>query len=376
MKKWQTALAAALVAIVAMAGIGAAPSVLSAEKDQPFETVNLTELENGEELYGKLMPVVVQALELSDEDAAEVSAESFYEVDLGNYPKGYTRQFIAFVYNYEWIELVLVAANDDASLVKVLDRSASSDEGDMFLNTAKLEFSTEGNYLYVWSQAPYSAYESIVELEWAGDRFYYASHVYDDPTARYYAEKADRLKAKDLNGLIELAEEGYPLYPGSYEETFTLAGPVLKLAQQQANKAHKKYPETALRYLEYGLEQYAEAYGTWGYVDGTLKKAELTDPERTYSESRLTLGAYVAALNDYGYYLYLNGQNKQAKPVLVNVVKLVPSRTVAYLNLADVEWKLGQREAAKTHYKQYLKLLGSKASAVAPKRAKERMNSK
>ncbi|WP_372631276.1 tetratricopeptide repeat protein [Cohnella sp.] len=72
----------------------------------------------------------------------------------------------------------------------------------------------------------------------------------------------------------------------------------------------------------------------------------------------------------------MTGQNKKAKPVLANVVKLVPSRTVAYLNLADVEWALGQRSAAKSHYKIYWKQLGSKASSIALKRVQERINSK
>jgi len=349
----------------------------AAAEETTFEPVNLTSLSDGGTLFDRILPVVSEALELSQEDEDAISAEDFYEVDLGNYPKGYSRQFIAFVYNYEWIELVLVAANEDASKIKVLDRASSSDEGDMFLNTSKIDFTTDGNHIYVWSQAPFSAYQSSVDLEWSGDRFYYVTHDYDDPTARYYEEKSALLKAKNLDGLIDLHEDGPPAYFAAYADAFLLAGPTLKFAQQKAIQANKKSAKTALAYIEYGLDQYAEAfYGTADYRDGKLTKAGIVGSDDLYPEGRLTLGVYVAALNDYGYYLDLTGRTKEAKRVLDNVVKLVPSRTVAYLNLADVEWKLGQKAAAKTHYKQYWKLLGNKASSVAPKRVQERINAK
>jgi len=377
MRKWKNWTLAALVAIFAFCSAPTVPAAFADDQVAPFEPVTLTSLKDGENLYKKIGPFVSAELQMSEEDAEGVSADSFYEVDLGNYPKGYTRQFIAFIFNYEWIELVLVATNDDASKIKLMDRAASSDDGDMFLNTAKLDFYTEGNDIVVWTQAPFSAYQSEVELEWAGDRFYVVSHEFDDPTARYYEEKAALLKAKDIDGLLMLYNEVSPFYPGSYDENYTLAAPALKLAHQMAQKAaQKKNVKAALKYLEYGFEQYAEAFGTWNYMDGTLVKKDIAGTDDFYLDERLSIAVYVGILNDYGYYLSLNGQNKKAKLILANVVKLVPSRTVAYLNLADVEWTLGQRTAAKAHYKQYWKLLGSKASSTAPKRVQERMNAK
>jgi len=377
MRRWKKGLLATLIALCAIAGFPHSPYAGAAEKT-PFEPVSLTQLKDGDRLYEAIMRVVTTEIELSKEDAAAIAAEDFYEVDLGNYPKGYTRQFISFIYNYEWIELVLVATNDDASKIRLLDRAASSESGDMFLNTAKLDFSTEENRIHVWTQVPFRAYESWVELEWAGDRFYVLGHEFDDPTANYYEEKAALLKAKNLEGLIELYALDDPMYPGAYAETYTLAAPTLKLAHQKALQANqKKDPKTAVSYLEYGLNQYGDAFGTWDYSEGKLAKEEIVgDADSSYKKSRLSLGTYVGILNDYGYFLSLTGQNKKAKLVLSNVIKLVPSRTVAYLNLADVEWALGQKSSAKGHYKTYWDQLGSKASTVAPKRVQERMNSK
>ncbi len=270
-----------------------------------------------------------------------------------------------------------MATNDDGSEVKLLNRAVSSDDGDMFINTAKLEFFTEGNHIYVWSQAPFSAYQSNVELEWAGDTFYVVSHVFNDPSARYYEEKERLLKAKDIQSLIAHYESYTPFYPGSYEGTYTLAAPTLRLAHQKALAAQKKDVKTAIKYLEYGLDQYAEGFDTWGYLDGNLKKSDIIgSDDSAYPEARLSLSVYVGILNDYGYFLSLTGRIKEAKPILSNVVKLVPARTVAYLNLADVEWALGQKTAAKAHYKQYWKLLGSKASSIAPKRVQDRIQAK
>jgi len=378
MRSWRKWFLIAALTLFAFAGVPQTPYAEAADGNAAFAPASLIELKDGTKLYERIWPFVADNLELSAEEAEAVTEESFYEVDLGNYPKGYTRQFISFIYNYEWIELVLVATNEDATKIVLLDRAASSETGDMFLNTAKLDFSTEDNRIYVWTQMPFRAFESVVELEWAGDRFYVISHEYDDPTANYYMEKADLLKAKDLDGLIELASFEYPMYPGAYEESYTLAAPTLKLAHQKALQAHKaKDNKKAVAYLEYGLEQYSEAFGTWDYAEGKLTKEDIVGFADAFdADSRLTLGAYVGILNDYGYFLSLTGQNKKAKPVLANVVKLVPSRTVAYLNLADVEWALGQRSAAKSHYKIYWKQLGSKASSVAPKRVQERINSK
>lgn len=339
--------------------------------------VNLEDLSDGAKLYPSLKKLVVRELGMYEEDAEFVLPESFYEVNLGNNPEGYTRQFAAFVYNYEWIELVLVASNKDASDVRLLNRAASSDDGDMFLSTTKLDFSTSGNLIQVWTQAPSSAFQSEVELEWAGDELYVVSHEYDDPTAKFYEKKERLLKAKDIPNLLYQYQTEFPYYQSFYEENYTLAAPTLKLAQQKALQTQKVSIKKAVEYLDFGLSQYADAFGTWGYSDGTLTKESIVGAkDSAYPEARLGLSAYVGILNDYGYFLSLAGRNKEAKPILANVIKLVPNRTVAYLNLADAEWALGQKSAAKGHYKTYLKLLGSKASSVAPARVQQRINAK
>ncbi|MFC5468067.1 hypothetical protein ACFPPD_04995 [Cohnella suwonensis] len=375
---WSKRILALMIAIFFLAGAQFATAAEGGGGDaEEIEPVNLGELADGAKVYPSLKDLLIDSLQLYEEDAEAIVPESFYEVDLGNNPQGYERQFMAFVYNYEWIELVLIASNKDASDVRLLDRAASSDEGYMFLNMAKLEFTTTGNLVQIWTEAPYSAFRSLVELEWAGDRFYVISHEYDDPSERYFEEKERLLKLKDIQKLVEQYETEIAYYPSAYEQNYTLAAPALKLAQQKANQIQKVDFKKAVEYLDYGLSQYADAFGTWGYVDGTLTKADIVGAEDSlYLEARLGLGVYVGMLNDYGYYLSLAGRNKEAVPVLANVIKLVPGRTVAYLNIADAEWTLGQKNAAKAHYKTYLKLLGGKAKSTAPARVQQRINAK
>lgn len=375
LKKWFLSL---ILACSVFIGLSFVPGETEAAVEKQDLPLTLTELSDGESIIEPLRNFVTEELSLSEDDASVLLAEEFYEVDLGLLPTGYTRQFLTFVYNSEWIELVLVAANDDASELVLLDRAVSSDEGDMFINTSKLEFWTEANHIYVWSQAPFRAFESNVELEWAGDKLYVVSHEYGDPSERYYDEKAQLIHAKNIQGLLHQWENNTPFYPSFYEQNFTLAAPALRLAHQKALEAQKKKSlKAAISYLEYGLAQYDEAFLTSGYLEGTLTKSDLIGEEDSlFPEERLTLAVYVGILNDYGYFLSLAGKNKEAKPILLNVVKLLPNRTVAYLNLADVEWSLGQKAAAKTHYKQYWKLLGTKAASIAPKRVQERIRAK
>ncbi len=95
-KKWTVSLTLALFTLVSL---HVAPRA-AAEPTTPVLPMNLAEVMDGEVLFEPLKDFVANELSLSDDDASVVGIESFHEVDLGNYPKGYTRQFLAFVYNY------------------------------------------------------------------------------------------------------------------------------------------------------------------------------------------------------------------------------------------------------------------------------------
>jgi TonB family protein len=83
---------------------------------------------------------------------------------------------------------------------------------------------------------------------------------------------------------------------------------------------------------------------TW---DEALKKADIQKKD------------YIAPLNDYGFYLQETGHDEPAVRVFRKVVALEPSREVAYLNLADSLWKLGDKDEAAPLYEKYKALMKS-----------------
>ncbi|WP_242487739.1 hypothetical protein [Pseudomonas sp. TH31] len=87
------------------------------------------------------------------------------------------------------------------------------------------------------------------------------------------------------------------------------------------------------------LSPYAENY----------QKAWLSDKE---------LGsAMISAINDYAYFLQENNQALESIPFLNDVVAAQPKRAVAWLNLADSNWAIGEKNDAAKQYAEYKRLM-------------------
>lgn len=61
--------------------------------------------------------------------------------------------------------------------------------------------------------------------------------------------------------------------------------------------------------------------------------------------------------NDYGYFLQQSQQESASIPPLLSVVHACPRRTVAYLNLGDSYWAVGDAVSASLFYQRYIDLL-------------------
>ena len=91
---------------------------------------------------------------------------------------------------------------------------------------------------------------------------------------------------------------------------------------------------------------------------------------------QLPLADYITAFNDYGFFLQQNGCLEESAAVLALATRLAPHRALAYLNLADSEWKLGQKTKAKNSYLNYLRLQREQAGQAAiPPRVLQRITS-
>lgn len=386
LKKWARRVAiAGLSFIIAGALIQTAPVASAAgagtavSQKEPEQAVYIDELPNGKAIGSAIGGFIAEELELSDEESEDMGDIPTMEVSVGGLPSGFTREFVSFTYSDEdGIELWLIATDAKVSNLTMLARISQDDDEDyLFINTSKLSVTYQGNRIQVWTQAPFRAFASEAELEWDGKTLNVMSHEYDDPTQRFYDKKRELIAKKDITGLLAQGGEGdgWVEYPGFYAEYYELAGPALLLSYDKAIALYKKDVRTAVKYLEYGLDQYGDTY--WiDYAGGKLTRTDIVGEPDAFNPPTVSFDKYIAILNDYAYFLSLAGRNKEAKPILANIISLVPGRTVAYLNLADVEWTLGQKTAAKAHYKQYWKLLGSKAANVAPKRVQERIKAK
>ncbi|MEN9306529.1 MAG: hypothetical protein RL173_461 [Fibrobacterota bacterium] len=85
------------------------------------------------------------------------------------------------------------------------------------------------------------------------------------------------------------------------------------------------------------------------------------------SKSSALYGSFnVAANNDLGFFLEQANRAAEAIPVLEKVVGFDPTRTPAYLNLADAYAKSSDKAKAKVNYQKYVELMekGGKGAKI------------
>jgi tetratricopeptide (TPR) repeat protein len=77
----------------------------------------------------------------------------------------------------------------------------------------------------------------------------------------------------------------------------------------------------------------------------------------------------VTIYNDLGFFLEQGGKYQEAVTLLEQVIKAVPSREVAYVNLGDSYWGLNKTTEAIGYYKTYVDLLkkAGKEKKISPK---------
>ncbi len=84
----------------------------------------------------------------------------------------------------------------------------------------------------------------------------------------------------------------------------------------------------------------------------------------------------VSAYNNMAYFLQLYGANKEAIYLLEKILQKYPNRTVAYYNIGDAYWAVGDKEKAKQAYRTYIKQMKAKGKEkripkIVLQRAKE-----
>jgi tetratricopeptide (TPR) repeat protein len=81
--------------------------------------------------------------------------------------------------------------------------------------------------------------------------------------------------------------------------------------------------------------------------------------DNTLNQKHITLKT-LTTYNDIAYYLQKAGANKEAIFLLEKIIKKFPNRTVAYYNLGDAYWELGEKDKAIKAYTTYIEQMCDK----------------
>ncbi|MDR3613315.1 MAG: tetratricopeptide repeat protein [Candidatus Obscuribacterales bacterium] len=80
---------------------------------------------------------------------------------------------------------------------------------------------------------------------------------------------------------------------------------------------------------------------------------------------------YIGAVNNYAFFLQLQGEHEKAIPIFKKIIAIDPERSVTYLNLGDSLFATGSKGAAETAYKNYELHLDK--HTIIPERVIERL---
>ncbi len=223
-------------------------------------------------------------------------------------------------------------------------------------NSVKTAGSCDGKQLTLYSQMPYWAATFIQTFEQNGRELHFLSHGFADASAEIL-EAA--IVAVETQGAEPVAPEGLEspfeglMYPHNYIHRYSMEAAIARghaaaLAQYKAGET-----EVAAKILQ---EMFELTRSLHTLVGGSSQMESLTPLQQwvaVWWEQDIPWQTYTPALNDYGFFLQELGEHGEAIGMLEAVVELAPNRTVAYLNLADSQWQLGQRAAAQRNYETY-----------------------
>lgn len=103
----------------------------------------------------------------------------------------------------------------------------------------------------------------------------------------------------------------------------------------------------------------------------TIENLFIEYPDMGQSETKII---NVESTNNQAFALEKLGANEESKTLLEEITRQFPDRIVAYLNLADVYWKLNEKDKAKENYNQYISLMKSQKKDLSkvPERVYDR----
>jgi len=276
------------------------------------------------------------------------------------------------VFNVDTNEVVLLRSTPNVSSTKyqVLDKSNIVFVGVIY------DISCNGNTVKIegkWAfRATVLKFKYIIEDNKLKQEKVTSSDFTMD---QIYSLRDKALEGKILESVNNAFEEGTVLYPQNYfrkNQVLDLTKEALLMGVNKALFYHNKNNnEMAANILKgvfyYSMALYQESYAIESYAVADSNPYLLPPDQHinngpTYwVETLKAMGVepkdFITALNDYGYYLYKNNDNKNAIIVLRVVLTEDPGRTMAYLNLADAYYDQKYPYPSQDMYIKYIKMM-------------------
>lgn len=211
----------------------------------------------------------------------------------------------------------------------------------------------EESILELIFQIPYCARYAGVQYAWEGDNLVPVEWLSGDPSLEALAN-VDSLLASGFIG--EAADELAPvLYPGYYYEPGRMAADFLRSAHEYAMEEYEEgNTEAAVNSFEEADEAMDLLLMPYPWYGGFQ---DSSDYEESSISDHMRIGEFIRIANNYGFFLEQYGNCEKAVDVLYGVLKLDPERMVAYLNIADALWGLGESGNAAEFYRTYVDMM-------------------
>jgi hypothetical protein len=242
---------------------------------------------------------------------------------------------------------------------------------DISVNLAKLDVESDHKNIYVSYEYPSKTVRVIQGIAWDGKTLTTVSGETEDPSS----DAVDLYKEIAVNGTRDQFQKAVKehklevMYPWNYFNSDYIAEIIAAVHQKALSDYHHDRLSEAIARLDLGLDCAEDL--------ARLKYSAPQDSVRwvglfASKDMELRPQQYIPAVNDYGYFLQKAGQDRSAATILRAVIKCDPKRTVAYLNLADSLWNLGDTKEAKSCYRQYLIRARREKRNSIPSRAVQR----
>ena len=268
------------------------------------------------------------------------------EVPPSMLPKGVTDLIIAGVPSGE-LSLTLYLIGNGPKGPDVL--ASGPYEGEYNFAKSFASWEADRAVLSLYFQMPYSARYSGAEYRWRGNEMIPVNWLAGDPSL----DALERIDSLLWAGEIGMATRqlGEIFYPGHYYDSDQMFVRFLISAHELGLDEHRRgSPENAVRLFKEAEEAMLFLFIPYPWY-------RMFEDTSSFQESsiafHITMDEFVQIANNYGFFLEQADMYEEAVDVLYGVLTLKPDRMVAYLNLADALWGLGERQNAATQYLVY-----------------------